>query len=59
MQLAETFSTPSSNQRICRSWASKEVSLIRVKGLIQSSRAFAAAPKKAAGSAFASARIFA
>ena len=56
MQLAETFSTPSSNQRPCRSSASNDQALTLVNGLIQSSRP-AASPKKASGSEAARARI--
>ncbi len=55
MQLAETFSTPSPNQRMCRSFASKETSLTSVNGVIQSSRR-AASAKKPSGSRAARSR---
>ena len=43
-QLAETFSTPSANQRMRKSALSKETSFTWVKGLIQSSRPADVAP---------------
>ena len=45
MQLAETFRTPSSNQRMRKSSLLKETSLIRVGGVIQSRRLACSAQK--------------
>ena len=44
-QLALTFSTPSANQRTCRSFVSNETSSTTVTGLIQSSRCGHPAPE--------------
>ena len=48
MHSAETFSTPSSNQRMRKSSFLKETSLILVGGVIQSSR-LACSAQKASG----------